>query len=46
MGPTPKPHIPTLRPWFFRLMERYKPYYMPNMNSVHEFKGKFVTCAV
>lgn len=29
MGPTPKPHIPTLRPWFFKLMERYKPYYMP-----------------
>ncbi|MFX0176372.1 MAG: CO dehydrogenase/acetyl-CoA synthase complex subunit alpha [Candidatus Hodarchaeota archaeon] len=29
MGPHPKPHIPTLRSWFFRLMERYKPYYMP-----------------
>ncbi|MHA1373222.1 MAG: CO dehydrogenase/acetyl-CoA synthase complex subunit alpha [Promethearchaeota archaeon] len=29
MGPTPKPHIPTLRPWFFKMMERYKPYYMP-----------------
>ncbi len=29
MGPHPKPHIPTLRPWFFKLMERYKPYYMP-----------------
>jgi len=29
MGPTPKPHIPTLRSWFFKLMERYKPYYMP-----------------
>jgi len=29
MGPTPKPHIPTLRDWFFKLMERYKPYYMP-----------------
>ena len=34
MGPTPKPHIPTLRPWFFKLMERYKPYYMPNSNSL------------
>ena len=29
MGPTPGPHIPTLRHWFFKLMERYKPYYMP-----------------
>ena len=29
MGPTPKPHIPTLRPWFFKLMERYNPTYMP-----------------
>ncbi|TFG02553.1 MAG: CO dehydrogenase/acetyl-CoA synthase complex subunit epsilon [Promethearchaeota archaeon] len=29
MGPTPQPHIPTLRNWFFKLMERYKPYYMP-----------------
>ncbi|MHA1291910.1 MAG: CO dehydrogenase/acetyl-CoA synthase complex subunit alpha [Promethearchaeota archaeon] len=29
MGPTPMPHIPTLRSWFFKLMERYKPYYMP-----------------
>ena len=29
MGPTPKPTIPTLRSWFFKLMERYKPYYMP-----------------
>jgi len=29
MGPTPKPHIPTLRSWFFKLMERYKPFYMP-----------------
>jgi len=29
MGPHPKPHIPTLRSWFFKLMERYKPYYMP-----------------
>ena len=29
MGPHPMPHIPTLRNWFFKLMERYKPYYMP-----------------
>ena len=29
MGPTPKPQIPTLRDWFFKLMERYPPYYMP-----------------
>jgi len=29
MGPHPKPHIPTLRSWFFRMMERYKPFYMP-----------------
>ena len=29
MGPTPKPTIPTLRSWFFKLMERYEPHYMP-----------------
>ncbi|MFX0137632.1 MAG: hypothetical protein ACFFDN_28595 [Candidatus Hodarchaeota archaeon] len=29
MGPHPMPHIPTLRNWFFTLMERYKPFYMP-----------------
>ncbi|MFX0081183.1 MAG: CO dehydrogenase/acetyl-CoA synthase complex subunit alpha [Candidatus Hodarchaeota archaeon] len=29
MGPHPMPHIPTLRSWFFKLMERYKPFYMP-----------------
>ena len=29
MGPHPKPHIPTLRNWFFKLMDRYKPFYMP-----------------
>ena len=29
MGPHPSPHIPTLRNWFFKLMDRYKPYYMP-----------------
>ncbi|MFO8017326.1 MAG: CO dehydrogenase/acetyl-CoA synthase complex subunit alpha [Promethearchaeia archaeon] len=29
MGPTPKPHIPSLRPWFFKLMDRYEPFYMP-----------------
>jgi acetyl-CoA decarbonylase/synthase complex subunit alpha len=29
MGPHPQPHIPTLRPWFLKLMERYKPFYMP-----------------
>jgi len=28
-GPHMKPHIPTLRSWFFKLMERYKPFYMP-----------------
>jgi len=28
-GPQMKPHIPTLRSWFFKLMERYKPFYMP-----------------
>ncbi|MHA2392184.1 MAG: CO dehydrogenase/acetyl-CoA synthase complex subunit alpha [Promethearchaeota archaeon] len=29
MGPHPMPHIPTLRNWFFTLMDRYKPTYMP-----------------
>jgi len=29
MGPHPKPQIPTLRDWFFKLMDRYPPYYMP-----------------
>ena len=29
MGPHPMPHIPTLRSWFFKVMERYKPFYMP-----------------
>jgi acetyl-CoA decarbonylase/synthase complex subunit alpha len=29
MGPTPKPGIPTLRPWFMKLMDRYPPFYMP-----------------
>ncbi|MFX0186248.1 MAG: CO dehydrogenase/acetyl-CoA synthase complex subunit alpha [Candidatus Hodarchaeota archaeon] len=29
MGPHPMPSISTLRDWFFKLMERYKPYYMP-----------------
>jgi acetyl-CoA decarbonylase/synthase complex subunit alpha len=29
MGPTPQPHIPTLRPWFLKMMERYKPAYHP-----------------
>ncbi len=29
MGPTPRPGIPTLRNWFFTLMDRYKPSYMP-----------------
>jgi len=28
-GPTASPHIPTLRSWFFKMMERYKPFYMP-----------------
>jgi len=29
LGPTASPHIPTLRSWFFKMMERYKPFYMP-----------------
>jgi len=29
MGPSPNPHVPTLRNWFFQLMDRYKPFYMP-----------------
>jgi acetyl-CoA decarbonylase/synthase complex subunit alpha len=29
MGPHPMPHIPTLRNWFFTLMDRYEPTYMP-----------------
>jgi acetyl-CoA decarbonylase/synthase complex subunit alpha len=29
LGPTPKPHIPTLRDWFFKLMDRYSPTYLP-----------------
>ncbi len=44
-GPTPMPTIPTLRDWFFKLMERYKPFYMPNIENYINFKGKFVTCA-
>ncbi len=33
MGPHAKPTISTLRNWFFRLMERYKPFYMPNIKE-------------
>jgi acetyl-CoA decarbonylase/synthase complex subunit alpha len=29
MGPHPAPHLRDLRSWFFKLMERYKPFYMP-----------------
>ena len=29
MGPTPKPYIPTLRDWDFKLLKRYPPFYMP-----------------
>ncbi|MHA1728554.1 MAG: CO dehydrogenase/acetyl-CoA synthase complex subunit alpha [Promethearchaeota archaeon] len=35
MGPTPKPCIAELRPWFLRLMERYPPFYMP-INDICE----------
>lgn len=33
MGPSPEPHIPTLRPWFMRLMERYKPLNLQRLKS-------------
>jgi acetyl-CoA decarbonylase/synthase complex subunit alpha len=29
MGPTPFPHVGTLRNWDRKLLERYKPFYMP-----------------
>ncbi|MFX1430366.1 MAG: CO dehydrogenase/acetyl-CoA synthase complex subunit alpha, partial [Promethearchaeota archaeon] len=29
MGPHPAPGLRDLRSWFFKLMERYKPFYMP-----------------
>ncbi|RLI36801.1 acetyl-CoA decarbonylase/synthase complex subunit alpha, partial [Candidatus Bathyarchaeota archaeon] len=29
MGPTPFPSITTLREWDFKLLQRYKPFYMP-----------------
>jgi anaerobic carbon-monoxide dehydrogenase, CODH/ACS complex subunit alpha len=29
MGPTPKPSLTTLRDWDFKLLKRYKPFYMP-----------------
>jgi len=29
MGPHPAPHLRDLRSWFFKLMDRYKPFYMP-----------------
>ena len=29
MGPHPSPGLRDLRSWFFKLMERYKPFYMP-----------------
>lgn len=40
MGPHPKPHIPTLRSWFFKLMERYKPFYMPNLLDSNRIHGQ------
>src|SRR5512136_2352984 len=30
MGPTPMPSLSTLRDWDLRLLERYKPFYMPD----------------
>ncbi len=45
MGPHPKPGISSLRDWFFKLMERYKPFYMPNLIHFTGIEGKFVTCA-
>jgi acetyl-CoA decarbonylase/synthase complex subunit alpha len=30
MGPTPMPSMSTLRDWDLRLLERYKPFYMPD----------------
>jgi acetyl-CoA decarbonylase/synthase complex subunit alpha len=29
MGPTPFPHVGTLRSWDRKLLEKYKPFYMP-----------------
>ncbi len=37
LGPTPRPTIPTLRNWFFKLMDRYKPFYMPICDIVNGF---------
>jgi len=30
MGPTPMPHISTLRNWDMKLLNKYKPFYMPD----------------
>ena len=30
MGPTPMPHITTLRDWDMMLLNKYKPFYMPD----------------
>ena len=30
MGPTPMPHITTLRDWDMKLLNKYKPFYMPD----------------
>ena len=30
MGPTPMPHITTLRDWDLKLLNKYKPFYMPD----------------
>ncbi|PVX27621.1 MAG: CO dehydrogenase/acetyl-CoA synthase complex subunit epsilon, partial [Candidatus Bathyarchaeum sp.] len=30
MGPTPMPHISTLRDWDMKLLNKYKPFYMPD----------------
>lgn len=54
MGPTPKPSIPTLRPWFFKLMERYPPFYMPicdmcclcTFGKCNLSKGKTGACGI
>lgn len=54
MGPTPKPKIPTLRPWFMKLMERYPPFYMPicdmcclcTFGKCNLSKGKTGACGI
>lgn len=54
MGPTPKPSIATLRPWFMKLMERYPPIYMPicdmcclcTYGKCNLSKGKYGACGI